>query len=46
MQVGLDDVKVWEELFARIGRDVEVDDRAVDGAPVGRCGEGAGLVEL
>jgi hypothetical protein len=44
--VGLDDVKVWEELFGRIGRDVEVDDRAVDGAPVGGRGEGAGLVEL
>ena len=45
-QVWLDDVKVWEELFGRSGRGVEVDDRAVDGAPMGRCGEGAGLVEM
>src|ERR1035437_1331960 len=45
-QVGFDHVKVWEELFGRVGRDVEVDDCAVAGAPVDWRGEWAGLVEL
>jgi hypothetical protein len=45
-QIWLDDIQVWEELFRRIDRDVEVDDRAVAGTPVGWRGERAGRVEL